>query len=236
MKHLLIAFTLLISLPIFAQTGSKNYIDQNYIEVTGKAELEVVPDRIYLKILVNEKDNKNLTITDVERKMTNKLQEIGINTSKDLLMKDISSSYKSYRLAKSDILIAKEFQLIVRDSKTVNRIYIELEKIGISNITLEKLENSKIEEYRREVKINAIKAAKEKAASLAQAIDQKIGRAIYIKELENRYGFAPGASNTIMIRGAASINNNTNISSVDIDFEFEKIKIEYSILCKFELN
>ena len=39
-----------------AQTGEKNFIDQNYIEVTGTAEMEIVPDEIYLKIVLSEKD------------------------------------------------------------------------------------------------------------------------------------------------------------------------------------
>ena len=38
-----------------AQTGEKNFIDQNYIEVTGTAEMEIVPDEIYLKIVLSEK-------------------------------------------------------------------------------------------------------------------------------------------------------------------------------------
>lgn len=39
-----------------AQTGEKNFIDQNYVEVTGTAELEIVPDEIYLRIVISEKD------------------------------------------------------------------------------------------------------------------------------------------------------------------------------------
>lgn len=38
-----------------AQTGEKNFIDQNYIEVTGTAEMEIVPDEIYLKIVLSER-------------------------------------------------------------------------------------------------------------------------------------------------------------------------------------
>ncbi|MBK7869291.1 MAG: hypothetical protein IPJ74_00735 [Saprospiraceae bacterium] len=43
MKNLLL---LLLCLPLFshAQSGVKNFIDQPYIEVTGKAEMEIVPD------------------------------------------------------------------------------------------------------------------------------------------------------------------------------------------------
>ncbi|MDA3891149.1 MAG: hypothetical protein PF517_05735 [Salinivirgaceae bacterium] len=59
MRSLLIVLALILTLFTQAQTGTKNFIDQNYIEVTGKAELNVVPDEIFLKILISEKDTKN---------------------------------------------------------------------------------------------------------------------------------------------------------------------------------
>ena len=58
MRNLLLLTTILFSSIAFAQNGEKNFIDQNYIEVTGKAELEIAPDRIYIQIRLNEKDLK----------------------------------------------------------------------------------------------------------------------------------------------------------------------------------
>ena len=116
--------------------------------------------------------------------MLSKLKEIGIDINKDLLIKDISSNFKYYWLTKNEILLAKEYQLLVKDGKTASKVFIELENIGISNVSIDKLDNSNIQKYRKEVKIEAIKAAKEKAESLANAIGQNIGRAIFIQELD----------------------------------------------------
>ena len=41
-----------------AQNGSKNFIDQPYIEVSGHAQTEVTPDEIYVRIILNENDKK----------------------------------------------------------------------------------------------------------------------------------------------------------------------------------
>jgi uncharacterized protein len=213
------------------QTGDKNFIDQNYIEVTGNSEMEISPDLIYIKILINEKDNKNrIPLADRENTMISKLKEIGIDINKDLLIKDISSNFKYYWLTKNEILLAKEYQLLVRDGKTASKVFIELENIGISNVSFDKLDNSNIQKYRKEVKIDAIKAAKEKAESLANAIEQNIGRAIYIQELD---GVAPSVSNRIMIRGASSIYG---ARAPEPEIDFEKIRLEYSIICRFELK
>lgn len=228
---------LLLFLPclIFAQTGQKNFIDQNFIEVTGKSEMEITPDLIYLKIMINEKDNKSkLSLSDREDNMISTLKKIGIDTSKDLTIKDMSSNFKYYLLTKNDILLSKEYQLLVKNGKTASRVFIELEKIGISSVSIDRLDNSKMESYRKEVKIDAIKAAKDKAESLATAVNQSIGRAIYIQELEHNFmNGVVAASNSIMVRGISSAAYGSNVPP---DIDFEKIKIEYSILCRFELK
>ena len=234
MKNLIIAFVLLFS-STFA-FGQKNFIDTNFIEVTGKAEMEITPDMIYLKVLLNEKDTKNkISLSDLEAKMVAKLKEIGTDITKNLLIKDFSSNYKFYALSKREILLTKEYQILVNDAKTASKVLIGLEDIGISNVSIDRVDHSKMEDFRREVKVNAIKAAKEKAESLTSAIGQTIGKAIFIQEIEPRGGYVPGASNTIMIRGMSSISG-SNTRSQPLDVDFEKIKIEYSILCKFELK
>lgn len=224
-------------LPFFvnAQSGDKNFIDQNYIEVIGKSEIEIRPDLIYIKILLSEKDNKNkISLVERENIMISKLKEIGIDINKDLLVKDISSNFKFYLLIKSEILLSKEYQVLVRDAKTVGRVFIELENIEISNVSIEKLDNTDIDRYRRDVKISAIKAAKEKAEALSNAIGQNIGRAIFIQELENNYrSGTPGASSNVVLRGTSSLYGSR---SPEQEIDFEKIKLEYSILCRFELK
>lgn len=225
----------LLCLPLFsyAQSGVKNFIDQPYIEVTGKAEMEIVPDEIYLKILLNEKDNKGRTpVEALERAMITKLQELGIDVSKDLAVQDLASNFKSYWLQKSDILLSKEYQLLVRSAQTAGKVFVELEKIGISNISIEQLNHSQIEQFRQEVKINAIKAAKDKAQALATAIDQSVGKALYVQELDNQF-YPVNAVSNIAIRGSRAYGNATQ---GEPNIDFEKIKLEYSILVRFELK
>jgi len=234
MKRLVFAiiFASLISKTLTGQTGDKNFIDQNYIEVIGKSEMEIVPDRIYIKVNINEKDTKNkISLAELEKSMITALTGIGIDVSKDLQVKDISSNFKYYLLTKNEILLTKEYQILVRDAKTAGQLFIDLEKIGISNVSIENLDHSNIEQFRKEVKNNAMIAAKEKAESLTKAINQNIGRALYIQELDNTSEGLRN-SNNIRIRGIYG----SNASSPALEFDFEKIKIEYSVLSRFELK
>jgi len=240
MKKSLTIIILLISSLIHAQTGEKNFIDQNYIEVSGTADIEIIPDQIFLKIIIHEKEIKGkTTIDELEKLMIDRLIEIGLYVKKDLAIIDLSSNFKYYFLKENKIYISKEYELKVKDAKTAGLVIQELDKLYISNISISKVDHSKINEFKNQVKINAIKAAKEKAQALVSEIDQNIGKAIYIKELDNiriinsLSGKVSGVQvSNISIRGARS--NETLFYEPEI--EFEKIELQYSIMVRFELN
>ena len=127
----------------------------------------------------------------------------------------------------------------VKDAKTAGLVIQELDKLFISNVTISKVDHSKIDEFKNQIKVNAVKAAKEKAESLVSEIDQSIGRAIYIKEIDNiriinsLSGKVSGVQvSNISIRGART--NETSI--IEPEIEFEKIELQYSIMVRFELN
>ena len=83
MKHLILGLFLIASLTVFSQNGEKNFIDQNYIEVTGKAEMDIIPDLIYLNIILSDKDNKNKqSLDEIDKSMISKFTEIGIDINK----------------------------------------------------------------------------------------------------------------------------------------------------------
>jgi uncharacterized protein len=234
MKTILYFVFFLFPFFLNAQTGTKNFIDVNYIEVTGQAEREVTPDEIYLKIRIDEKDNKGReSLESQEKQMIKKLEEMGIDVSKDLSIKDFVSNFKNYWLRENKIFTSKEYQLVTHDGAITGKVFQELEKLGISNITIEKVDHSKIEDFKKEVKVKAMVAAKEKAVSLAEAIGQEAGKAIYIQELNiNIYPGRMEAVSNIVIRGTSSLSKESDLP----DIEFEKIHLEYSILARFALE
>lgn len=232
MRTLLVLLALLLSGSAFGQAGEKNFIDQNYIEVTGKSEMSITPDNIYIRIIASEKDVKGKDLSTIENSMITKLQEIGVDTKKDLTIKDFSSNFKNYWILKSDIVLTKEYQLLVQNARTAGKVFVELQKLGISNINIEKVENSKILEYRKEVKLKAIKAAQEKAKALTNAIGQDIGKAIYIQEIEENVP----VQERIMLQVKGIANSYDAISREEPEVEFEKIKLDYAILVRFELK
>jgi uncharacterized protein YggE len=214
-----------------AQYGEKNFIDRPYIEVTGKAEMEIVPDQIYMNIAINEKDNKGkVVLAQAEKEMIAKLKELGIDTQKSLFVKDLSSNFKNYWIKSSEVMTSKEYQLVVSTGQMAGKVLQGLEKIGISNVTIEKVDHSKIEQFRREIKVNAVKDAQEKAVDMARAIGQVAGKALYIQE--NASDFVPYLQRSQPIMMKARAESDAAVPEID----FEKIKIECNVLAKFEIN
>ncbi|MCU4162408.1 SIMPL domain-containing protein [Carboxylicivirga caseinilyticus] len=230
-KSLILNILLFVTLTISAQT-SKNFIDQPYIEVSGKAELEIVPDMIYLKVVIDEKDSKTkATLEQQEQKMMKALAGIGVDTKKDVAVIDYTSKFQEHWIKRTNINTSKQYEILVHSGKMVAEIFIELEKIDISNISVTKLDHTKIEEYRKEVKILAIRAAKSKAEILMEAIGQKAGKALYIQEISrNIYQPRTMASNTIMKLSSAASDQYIP------DVEFQKLNLEAEIQARFVIE
>ena len=238
MKRILVTliFTLLV-FSGFSQGETKNFIDQNYIEVVGDAEKKVTPNQIYLIIRVNEKDFKDKELPEIEKSMIDKLKALDIDIDKSLTVNDFVSNFKYYWLKKTDIFLTKEYELLLHDAKTAGKVFVELEKLGISNISIDRLDHTDIKKIEQEVKIQAIKSAKEKASALAKAIKQDIGRAIYINEFNHNIGVyrtLQDKTGRIKIRGASGLKSKTEDTEPDI--EFDKIKLTYKIKVRFELK
>ncbi|MDR0414058.1 MAG: SIMPL domain-containing protein [Prevotellaceae bacterium] len=229
-KALFLAAATLLAGYVTAQSGEKNFIDQPYIEVTGRAEKEVTPDEIYLKIVINENDNKaKQPVEDLEKKMIAALSKLGVDVSKDLTIKDLASSFRQYWYKKSDILAVKEYQLLVHTAAMAGKTLQALEPLGISNISISKVDHSEMEKLRREVKVNAMKDAKSKAGDLLQAIGQKVGPALWVQEIDHR----PIRFSSPQIR-AKSLNAEVEAAQQP-EIEFEKIKLEYTITARFAI-
>ncbi len=231
-KYLVFALLVAIISPLTAQVGTKNFIDQPYVEVTGRAEMELVPDLIYLKVIIDEKDNKaKESMEALERKMLNALEKIGLDLKKDVAVIDLASNFQDHWIKKTGIRTSKEYEVLAHTGKTVGQIFMSLEQLGISNISVARLDHSKIEEYRRQVKINAVKAAKEKANDLMEAIGQGAGKAIYVQEINRGYYPSRMEANTMM-----RVQSSAMDKSYEVDMEFQKLKLEYEIQARFAID
>jgi uncharacterized protein YggE len=125
---------------------------------------------------------------------------------------------------------SKEYTIQVSTGAKAGEVITELSDMGISNVTLDRVAYSDEEGLKLEVKALAIKNAKMKAASLAEALDQTIGKAIHIQEYDSPRMFRSN-NMEMKVRGVGSMNDQS-LPEVG----FEKIRVDASVQVKFILN
>jgi len=225
-----IAFALLVtlvSLPSFSQT--KNFIDRPYLETTAIVDTLVIPDRIYLSILISEADTKGKTsVEELENRMNTKLISLGIDTKKQLSLSDAASNFKNYFLRGKEVLKNKSYSLLVYDAVTAGKVIIGLESIDISNVQLTKTEYSKMEQLQLELKQKAVAKAKLQGETLLKPLNQNLGKAIYISDMN--YNVYRSEVADFKVRNMAVQEQGP------IDIEFEKIRIESRINITFGID
>ena len=235
MKKTLLLFIFLSFNLGFSQ--SENFIDQPYVETTAKVDTLVTPDRIYLKIVISEKDSKGkFSVDELDEKLLTKLESLNINIKEQLTLNDVASNYKKYFLRSQDINITKTYTLLVYDAQTAGKVLAGLEESGISNVTLDKTEYSKIEELKMILRKRATLKAKRQAEELTQSLNKKVGSPLYISDGNSfSLDMLSGRVAGLQIRGMKSVAYST-VSVLNADIEFQKIKAQIDVNVIFKIE
>lgn len=233
MKNVLIALCL-IQVSAYAQTPAADCCEAKpSIEVTGSAEMEIVPDEIYITAILQERyDGKEkMTIEKMEAEMFAALKNTDID-SKNISLADAGNNFIYRKRKDDDVLLTRNYTILVNNAATAIKVFDELGKIDASNAYISKTSHSKIEEFRMQTKVNATVAAKEKATKMLTAIGSKVGKPTYIQE--QNYSYQPYQYS--QISNVAGINNAYE-SSDDLykDLTYQKIKIRYEVFARFEI-
>ena len=225
----LVLFLLITGFKNYGQ--NKNFIDQPYLETTARVDTLVIPDRIYLSIRITEADTKGKTsVEKLENKMADKLKSLGIDTEKQLTLSDLASNFKKYFLRKVDVQKDKEYSLLVYDAVMAGKVILGLESIGISNVNLTKTEYSKIEKLKIDLRQKAVRTAKKQAEAMVLPLDQILGNALYISDLNT--GIQP-----VMEGRMARVQMFKEADEEQpIAIEFEMIKVESTVNVKFSIQ
>ena len=222
---------LCIATSFLGHTQSKNFIDQPYLETTAKADSLVEPDRIYLSILIQEKEDRDRTsVEKQEREMASALEELGIDLKKQLKIEDLASNYKKYFLRKKSVLKSKNYELVVYDGLTASKVLVHLEAKGISNVRLVKTAYSKTEALKLILRSKAILKAQAQANSLVKPLGQALDKAIYISDKYYSNNYYPQRMNRMKVA-----YDTDGVVEKPLDLEFSGIKVESEVMVRFSI-
>jgi uncharacterized protein YggE len=203
--------------------------DGRYITVTGSAEVNVQPDEIELEIVLQEYgDQYNKTdLTKIEKEFFNVLEKNNISMDKVTFN---NAGYYWYYWWTYRNNFYKEKRYNVKLDKTTDFLSLmkDLDRKGVSSLRIAKTTNEQLQTLRKEVKIQSVQAARDKARYLLESIDEKIGRVMAIEEIpdnSNYYWRDNQLSNVAM---------STNKTGDELE-NIATIKLRYEIKAKFEI-
>lgn len=205
----------------------------SYIEVTGVAEKEIAPNEIYLSITINERDSKGkISIDEQQREMLAALKKLGVKADEQLKMVDLTSSY----FKRGTALARAQYELKLTSAVEVARVWRALDLLGISQVTVQKVSHSEMERFKAETRDDAIRAARDNARALAEAIDQKAGKCFWIADYTTPTRTTFAAVANMKARGVAEDSIAFEESVEEAGLEFQTIHLQHRVQAKFVLE
>lgn len=207
----------------------------NKIEVIGEAEIEVVPDLFEYSIDLqeyNKSETEKVGIEYLEKMLVSVVEEMGFKKEK-LTINNIQGNkgfINNYNRT-SNFLERRNYVLRVNSIDDVNSLIPKLDKLGLSGISMSKKTNKKKSETEKILRKKAIENAKEKAVSIAQSIDKKIGDIILIQEY-SIYDLSLHREELAGIEQPVKVGYGGFKTNIDV----EKIRLSYKLKVTFQMN
>lgn len=224
----------------FGQTNNSSIDVRPYIEVLGTSEMEIIPDEIYIGIVIRERyvNKTKITIEEQEEKLKKSLQNIDIRLE-NLYLSDLNADFVKVHWRKKDVITKKEYTLKLSTASELSAVFQELENIEINEASISRVDHSKIDSLRKQVKIQAIKDAKDKADYLLTAIGERAGKPLVITEspmtiTRNEVSRLPVRSTTRIVETGGGVHSLMENKKVEI--EFQKIKLYSNLYVKFSIE
>ncbi len=236
MKHLFTSIVFVCTIAAaFAQT---TVLNQKKISVTGLAEMEVVPDEIYFRVILKEyvKDKTKITLEKLEKELNQAVTAAGI-AKEDFMVEQVSGlSWSRKKKSDAELYNSKSYILKVSQPAKMDEVLNKINPESIYSVEIRNYSHSKIEEYKKQLKIQAIKAAKSKATYLLEAIDEKIGGAIEINEYDEGNRISGFYVEEAQVSNQEYKQWSSFSAESDNSIGFQKIKLQFKVYATFAIQ
>ncbi|MCA6362410.1 MAG: SIMPL domain-containing protein [Bacteroidetes bacterium] len=234
-KSALALLALLFAISAFAQPAPA----PRTISVTGRAQKIVVPDEIYVTVVLREfyRDKKKMTIEELEAGLVNFVVKTTATPATNIKMDDIDASFIALKRKQKDAIIEKKYEIKYNTFLKSNQLLAVMDSLNCRSAYISNLSHSKMDEFRREVRIEAMKDAQNKSTYMVEAVGAKLGKVLTVVE--------PGTVNVIsglnaipgVYSNSALLKSYESSDSFRSAYEPQKtIEINYSVDVTFEIN
>ncbi len=246
MKYLSVCFlaALCLSLALSSCSSGASKSDAvKKIEVTGSSEMEVLPDEIFLSVSLKEymgPGKIKVKLDTIKAAFLAQCAAVGISDSSISISGyngDERWSYFPFRRSKKEpeFMNSISYTLKVHGVEKLDKLVAKLNEQSIENYGIVKTQRSDITELRKEVKKQALIAAKAKAEYLAHSVGEEVADALSIREVEGE-----GSDYSALARSVGKFSNSIRQDEISLDRapapNFEKIKIRFEMKCEFRMK
>jgi len=230
----------LITLASFAQVTPNPY--PRTITVNGSAEMEITPDEIYVQVYLKEYEKKGggkIGIEKIRQDFLTAVRSLGLPDTALTVSGYDANNYNPWwrkKNKKEELYASITYQVKLRNTAQVDQLVDKLDDNATQNFYISRTTHSRLEEFRRNLKIQAVRAAKEKGDYLAEAANAKIGVPITIHEPGEYYQpyYGDMASNRMMKTEMTQASAPAPVEQAQADFK--KMKLRYEVSVVYELR
>lgn len=241
MKKYLLSMAILFSLCAVNAQPAESNTRQKVINVNGTAEMEIVPDEIYVQIMLREYAKKGGPKTDIEAIRKNFLkatQSINIPDSNISVQgyQGWDGNYWWYNKNKKknpDMMAGITYQVKLSSTKKMDELVSKLDDEATEGFSIARVSHSRLQEFKKQLKIQAIRSAKEKAVYLSEAIGEKVGEAIIINDPNEVGNYPRPIYSNMMMKQAANAEGD---QAAEPNIDFKKIKLQFDVNVTFALK
>ena len=241
MKKTLLLLVAVVAVTLAAQprTFADDKPEPRVVTVAGEAEVNVSPDEVVFDLTVST-FNRELRVakTQTDERLRNVIalaKRYGVadaDTQTDYI--NLTPRYRGDNEARTLLgySVRKDLVLTLRDVTRAEGLLSELLDSGVTRINTVSFRSSQMRKYRDQARDLAMRAAREKAAALAGAVGQKIGKAYSIEEEAPTRSYA---SQNVMSNNSVSFDSDSSSAS-EGTLALGLIKISARVTVKFELE
>ena len=241
MKRTLLLATILFA-GFFTTMAQTTTAPPRTISANGTAWKEVTPDEIYVQITLreyNKKNNDKVDIETIKNQFLQKAKDLGL-TDKDMTVQSYNGwngnivIYKKNKKNNPDLKASITYQVKLHSTQQMDNLVSILDDDATQNFSVNKYDYSKMEELKKELQIEAVKNAKEKALYTANAIGENVGKAMTI---DGAVEMNENGPRFYTFARAAKLEASADAGApAPMDVDFKKIKVQYNIQVTFLLQ
>lgn len=178
MKRLILILSLI---PVLAYGQNST---QRFISVRGESEIDIVPDKIELTITFSETENikKENELQQKEAELIKVLKDFSIDLNKLTIDNFVANRYEYYKYSSRKVRMSKVFKLELDNIAIADPLIITLLQTGANKVEVTNLQSDKLEETKLEAARIALDKATRKAGIMADHLNCFVGKVLEVSE------------------------------------------------------